>query len=172
MASCAYCSTTILFGGVRDGNDRFCNARCHQSHQLMSVAEQLPPDVVQQQIAMLHQGACPKCGGRGPIDIHTVYKVWSALVLTSWFNTPQLSCRACATRSQTGGALFSLGLGWWGFPWGLVMTPVQITRNIVAMSRGPDPARPSAKLEKHVKVSLAAKLLQRANQNQPPPPRR
>src|SRR5262249_41077293 len=141
-------------------------------HRLLSVAQQLPSDVVEQQVAKVHQGACPKCGGRGPVDIHTVYKVWSALVLTSWLNTPQLSSRSCAKRSQTGGALFSLLLGWWGFLWGLVMTPVQITRNSIAICGGPDPASPSTKLNKFVKVNLAAKLAQQVDQNQPPPPSR
>ena len=52
-----------------------------------------------------------------------------------------------------------LGLGWRGFPWGLILTPVQITRNIIGMCAGPDPSRPSAELRKFVQVCLGAKMI-------------
>lgn len=29
MAKCGYCGTTILFGGKKDGDLRFCNDECH-----------------------------------------------------------------------------------------------------------------------------------------------
>ena len=50
--------------------------------------------------------------------------------------TPQISCRRCGLKSQAAGAAFPLVLGWWGFPWGLVVTPVQIGRNIGGMTSG------------------------------------
>lgn len=87
--------------------------------------------------------------------------------LTRWTTTPQLSCRSCATKSQIGGALFSLACGWWGFPWGLVLTPVQVTRNVIAMCAGPDAARPSADLRRFVMVNIAAQAIQ--NQQSSPP---
>lgn len=83
MAACAACSTTILFGGVRDG-------------------------------------------------------------------------RSCARKRQAGDALFSLVLGWWGFPWGLIMTPVQIGRNVVGMFRNVDSTGPSENLERAVGMALAS----------------
>ena len=85
-------------------------------------------------------------------------------MLTSWSSSPQLCCRSCATKSQIGGVLFSLFLGWWGFPWGLVLTPVQITRNFVGICGGPDPSRPSADLRKLVQVSLGARLIEASRQ--------
>ena len=173
MAKCGYCGTMILFGGVQAGGQRFCNNKCHQSAYVLSVAQHVPPDVLQQQVRQLHQGACPKCGGRGPVDVHRIYRVWSALVLTQWSNSPQVSCRPCATKSQIGGVFFCLFLGWWGFPWGLVLTPIQITRNVVGIFGGPDPKRASGDLEKLVKVNLGVKLIEASRQmestRQPPP---
>jgi hypothetical protein len=68
--------------------------------------------------------------------------------------------------------VFSLFCGWWGFPWGLILTPVQITRNIVGMCGGPDSSRPSADLQKLVQVNLGEQLIamsrQNASANQPP----
>ena len=117
MAQCGYCGTTILFGGVRDGAYRFCNNKCHQNAYVLRVAQAVPADVLERQTEEVFRGNCPKCRGLGPVDIHKVHRVWSALLLTSWSSSQQVSCRSCATKSQLGGALFSLGLGWCGaFP--------------------------------------------------------
>jgi hypothetical protein len=72
----------------------------------------------------------------------------------------QISCRACGMKSQATGALFSLFLGWWGFPWGLALTPIQIGRNVFGMAHAPESSRPSPQLERIVRVSLAANLAQ------------
>ena len=165
MAQCGYCGTTILFGGVRDGAYRFCNNKCHQNAYVLRVAQAVPADVLERQTEEVFRGNCPKCRGLGPVDIHKVHRVWSALLLTSWSSSQQVSCRSCATRSQLGGALFSLGLGWWGLPWGLILTPVQITRNVIGMCAGPDPSRPSAELRKFVQVCLGAKMIAANRQN-------
>lgn len=165
MAQCGYCGTTILFGGVRDGAYRFCNNKCHQNAYVLRVAQQVPADVLERQTGEVFRGNCPKCRGLGPVDIHKVHRVWSALLLTSWSSSQQVCCRSCATKSQLGGALFSLGLGWWGFPWGLILTPVQITRNIIGMCAGPDSSRPSADLRKLVLVNLDAKMIEASRKN-------
>jgi hypothetical protein len=83
------------------------------------------------------------------------------LILTQWKNTPQVSCKACGVKSQLGNAGFSLLLGWWGFPWGLIITPVQIVRNIVGMFRGASANGPSASLERTVGLALAAEVARR-----------
>jgi hypothetical protein len=166
MAQCGYCGTTILFGGVREGAERYCNRKCHQNAYVLRVAQQVPPDVLERQTEEVFRGNCPKCRGLGPIDVHKVHRVWSALLLTSWSSSQQVSCRSCATKSQIGGILFSGLLGWWGFPWGLVMTPVQIARNIGGMCTRSNSA-PSPELRKLVQVTLGMKMLQAAQSQQP-----
>jgi hypothetical protein len=81
--------------------------------------------------------------------------------MTRWSSRPQISCRACGNKSKLADAAFSLVLGWWGFPWGFLFTPVQITRNLAGLlSSSPDPYRPSPQLEKVLKLNLAAKAVQ------------
>jgi hypothetical protein len=161
MAACSACGSSILFGGKTSGDLRFCNARCQSKGTLIMLARQLPPDLVKQRVWSVYQGACPKCHGSGPVDVHVSYQIWSALFLTSWKNTPQVSCRPCGFRSQLGNAAFSLFLGWWGIPWGLVMTPVQVVRNIVAMSKGASVSGPSADLQRIIGLALAAEMAKR-----------
>jgi len=155
MARCNYCGTTILFGGARDGEVRYCNARCQQSGRLLAVSNQFPQAQVQEQIWKVHQGACPKCGGSGPVDVHKSYRVWSALVLTQWSSLMQVSCRHCGLKKQMADAGFSLLLGWWGFPWGLLVTPIQVGRNLWSAAQPPEPTKPSPQLEKALRLAMA-----------------
>jgi len=159
MAKCAACSRTIIMGGVRDGDARYCNRKCHENGYLLRVAQHVPESVVQEHLAQIHGGLCPRCSSSGPVDVHESHRVWSALVVTSWRNTPHVCCRSCGRKAQLGDAAFSLFLGWWGFPWGLVMTPVQIIRNLAGLFKTPDPYRPSPKLAEMVRIRLAAHAL-------------
>jgi hypothetical protein len=158
MAACDACGTTILFGGVKQGPLRFCNQQCAQRGLGLSVANQLPADLVEKQVRQVHQGNCPRCQGPGPVDIHTSHRVWSAIAMTRWSSHPVLCCRSCGTKAKLGSAVFSMSLGWWGFPFGLLLTPVQLGRNVIGLFGGPDPATPSPALERAVRLHLASAL--------------
>jgi hypothetical protein len=160
MATCAYCGNTILFGGIRDESLRFCSKKCQQKGYGLHVAEQIPDNVVLQKAGEIHRGLCPECSGNGPVDVHTSYRVYSLLLFTSWSNRPHLCCRSCATKKQIGDALISLLFGWWGFPWGLIMTPVQIVRNLVGLTKSPDPLVPSDQLTKMTRLMITSHVLQ------------
>jgi hypothetical protein len=171
MPKCGYCGSTIIIGGVSAAGQRFCNNKCHQNAYILSVTKNVPPDVLDRKVEAVWHDNCPKCRGLGPVDVHKVHEVWSCLVLTRWTTKAQVSCHACAVKRQLGGVAFSLFFGWWGFPWGLVLTPVQITRNLIGISRGPDPSRPSEELRKLVLIGLGAQMLasQKAAASQKPP---
>ena len=175
MANCSYCGSTILFGGKQDGELRFCNAKCQEKGVLVRVSRELPGPLVDQAIRSTHDGNCPKCQGPGPVDVHVSFRVWSALILTSWSSRPQLSCSSCGWKAKLGDALFCLGLGWWGFPWGLILTPVQVGRNLIGIATPPDPAIPSEKLRNLVSIHLAGSVLLQQQQapsavgSRPPP---
>jgi hypothetical protein len=164
MASCAYCNTTILFGGKRNGDLRFCNEKCEQRGSLSLVANRLSSTDVASYIGRVHQGRCPECSGPGPVDVHTSYRVWSALVLTQWSSRPLVGCKPCGTKQKLGDTAFSLFLGWWGFPWGILITPVQLGRNVFALLKAPDPTSPSPTLEKILRLQLAAQIMERQRQ--------
>jgi hypothetical protein len=159
MATCHFCGSSILFGGVTDGEMRFCNQDCHNRGFLMAVADQVPPDVLQQHVQQVHGGKCPKCQGPGPIDVHTYHTVWSILLLTQWNSSPEVCCNSCGVKSKLYGMLFSGVLGWWGFPWGIILTPVQVGRNFFGLFSSPNPQQPSPEMLKLIKLQLAADML-------------
>jgi hypothetical protein len=152
----------ILMGGTQIGNLRFCNETCAASGQLLIRSQQVPEAHVQELVYRMHQGPCPKCGGSGPIDVFTTHRVWSAIFLTSWKSEPEVCCKSCGTKNQIGGVVTSLLFGWWGFPWGLIMTPVQITRNIGGMMRKVDNTQPSDELARVARIHLASEISQAA----------
>jgi hypothetical protein len=169
MAKCDYCGTSIFMGGVRNGQQHFCNNKCAQGAYILSVSQNIPADVMERKIEEVWRGNCPKCNGTGPVDVHKSYQIWSAVVLTRYSTNTQVSCRSCATKRQAGALAMSLVFGWWGFPWGLIITPVQVTRNIVDMINGPQSAEPSPELRKMVKVNIGAQILAKQKTGGVPP---
>jgi hypothetical protein len=127
---------------------------------MQTAADEIPEDEIEQHVALVHQGECPKCGGPGPVDVHSAHTIQSFIVMTRFKSTPLTCCRACARRQQMGAIASSAALGWWGFPFGVIGTPLQILRNLAAMSAGPKPDRPSAELRRLVKLTLGAELQQ------------
>jgi hypothetical protein len=173
MAKCAYCGTGIFFGGVRAGDKRYCNRKCYEDGTVIAAANQVSPDIIREQTELLHSGNCPRCHGRGPVDVHTSYLVYSFIVMTRWSNVRQISCRGCAAGEQLKKLGICLVAGWWGIPSGLILTPIQITRNIIGLLSPPDPARPSPALERVVRVHIGTQLLAQSRAQQaaavPPP---
>ena len=168
MASCAYCNSTILFGGSKAGNLKFCNNECLSKGQLVLLAQSVPENVVAAHARNVHSGPCPRCkDSRGPVEVHTAYKVTSFLIMTSWSSSPRISCNSCGRKHQLGGLLHSLLLGWWGFPWGLLMTPVQIGRNIVGMVRGANTAEPSPQLQHMIRMGIASQAMEKQAAGRP-----
>jgi hypothetical protein len=160
MASCSYCDSFILLGGKTDQTGRYCNAKCQQAGNLLALSNQIQPQELDRMVDEVRHSNCPRCGGPGPVDVHKAHQVVSALILTTWSSSPQLSCKSCGTRRQLVAMLVSGLFGWWGIPWGLVMTPVQIARNIADMTGGPKSDAPSALLHKFVRLHAGARLAQ------------
>ncbi len=157
MASCGYCETKILFGGKRDGDLRYCNARCQTAGRALVRSHQLSDNVVNARVHEIHSGRCPRCEGPGPVDIARSYRVWSALYVCSWRTDQILACASCRRRAQLGALAFSTFLGWWSLH-GVLITPVQIGRNLSGLFREQDPLRPSPGLERQVRVQLGSAL--------------
>jgi len=164
MASCSVCGATIIFGGKKSGDYRFCNDNCYSKGQVLIVSDQIPHDIVETETRNIHQGNCPKCGKDGPVDVHFSYSVWSAAVLTSWKSKVHICCKSCGVKAQAIDLAGSAVLGWWGVPWGFIMTPVQITRNIIGMVKN-NTGEPSDNLRKQVKMHMAAYHLENSKHN-------
>ncbi|MBX3701079.1 MAG: hypothetical protein KF903_08800 [Dokdonella sp.] len=160
MASCGACGTTILFGGRDYAGMRFCSEKCAANGRVAIAAQRVPDAEALLLASQIHAEKCPKCAGPGPVDMRASYKVWSAVFMTRWASASQVACRRCGIRKQSLSALGSLIFGWWGFPWGLIMTPVQLFRNIAAIVKPHDPARPSPQLIQHSRLLLADRMLE------------
>lgn len=159
MAACATCGSTILFGGASSGQYRFCNQSCLGQAGLIQVAQQVPADLVAREVERLHGGPCPRCQGQGPVDVHYAYFVYSFVVATSWKSERHVCCRGCARKQQLMAALVSGLAGWWGFPWGLIMTPVQVLRNLGGMVGGGGGLTPTPALSETVRMAIAAQAI-------------
>jgi hypothetical protein len=161
LPRCAFCGNRILFGGRRDSGGIFCSPKCASHAEIVHAARQVPEDVVTARVAATHAGRCPECGGLGPVDLHTSYRVWSAIIVTSWSSHPRVSCRRCAVKAKLEGVIISGILGWWGIPWGPLLTPIQMGRNLVGCVRR-SPSSPSVGLISFVRSSLASEAAARA----------
>jgi transcription elongation factor Elf1 len=122
---------------------------------------------IDERVAEVHQSDCPVCGQRGPIDVAKSYWVWSAVIFTRWGSKAQVCCRTCARSSQMDAIGSSVALGWWGFPFGLILTPIQIGRNVYGLLRGSPASSPSSALREVVQASVRA--AQRFEQSLPCP---
>lgn len=156
MASCATCGSTILFGATRVGALSFCNVGCQAKGHLLVRAAQVPEAEAYAWARRIHAGPCPVCAGPGPIDNHRSHRVWSAFIVTQWHSRSHIVCRSCGVKAQLRDMAYSAVLGWWGFPWGLVMTPVQILRTLGGLASPPKGSEPSAALIQASKLELAA----------------
>jgi hypothetical protein len=170
MASCAACGTTILFGGVRDGESRFCNAKCKAEGSLRLAIEEVPDALVSSRVWVIREGRCPECRGVGPVDLHCSYRVWSGLIIVMHSTRPHICCRRCGTRAQWRDAAFSFVLGWWSL-WGVIWTPLQLYRNMRGILRSDGPSETTPQLELLVRAQLADDLRTHRLVWPPMPPR-
>jgi len=157
MAKCGYCNATVMLG-LRDGDQRFCNNKCKQNAYLLRMSRLVPAETLERELETIHRGNCPKCNLPGPVDIHKYYEVLSFIVLTRWTTKQQLSCRSCGQKRQWRAIALSFFGGWWGFPFGLILTPIQITRNMIAMYSQPPASQPSVNLRKLIQVHLGQQI--------------
>ena len=160
MANCGYCGSLILFGGRRDGDARYCNDACFERGVLLSLGSKIPTAIVDKCVQDVYLGLCPRCRSSGPVEVYPSYRVWSAIAFTRWVNQLHVCCASCGRRAQILDLFISLLFGWWGFPTGLIVTPISIARNLKAMFTTHDPAQPSERLRKIVLIQMAHDAVQ------------
>ncbi len=112
----------------------------------------------------VHGGPCQWCKRQEPVDVYTQHIVWSALLFTSWNSETHVCCRRCGVRFLIIALLTCVLFGWWGFPFGVFLTPAQIVRNVLGLLRMPDQSVPSPELVDRVKFQLARDLATKPSQ--------
>jgi len=155
MATCSSCGTTILFGGPRVGDMRFCSDKCAENGKILIFSKSIPDDVVKSQALEIFHGLCPICKGKGPVDLYISYRVWSAIIISNWSERRILSCRPCGVKNQIGNTFITLIFGWWGIPHGIINTPINLIRNIKRLLSNNINFKPSGEMEDFVRVRIA-----------------
>ena len=154
--ACPTCGSVVIFGGIKNGPDRYCSQKCYESGEIGRSAQDLPLEVVETFARELNRGPCPKCDGPGPVDVHKSYSVYSIIFYTSWKTSQHLMCKSCALKQQAVDLAGSMLLGWWGLPFGLIVTPIQILANVVAMVQTPGRDGPTKNLMEKSRLMIAA----------------
>lgn len=160
MATCACCGSTVFFG-KRVGTDQYCNNNCLSRGPIIHVSRAVPDHLVRSEAEKIFTSPCPVCRkSHGPTDLHYSHTIWSALVLTSWNSQARFSCKPCSLKKQSLATAQSLVLGWWGFPWGILGTPVTVVRNFIAMGSKIGATAPSKDLFAQTRVLIAAQHIE------------
>ena len=169
MARCASCRRLILFGGVQQGARRYCNEQCALTASLESV--ELSEGEIEDALMRLHLGACPSCGGQGPIDAHASYRVISVVLVTQYATHVNVGCARCGRKVIAKNLAITFLAGWWGFPSGLLLTPIYLVMGTVSLFKA-GARTPSARLRSVVATQLARERLSegRSASDLTPPP--
>lgn len=162
IGQCDNCGTTIVFNGIKDSSLLFCNDKCKSKSLLLIYAKNIQQKAIDQKAQEIKNCACPKCGDAGQVGLHTSYKVWSMIFITSWRSEPQICCKSCGVKSQIFHIIKSLLFGWWGLPWGIIITPVQVLRNVIGLFQNDNYLHPSDKLKDYIRLVLAHQRLGQA----------
>ncbi len=159
MKTCSACNKRIALGGEEFGTEIYCGERCKKMGLISASHQILTNEIVQNRIHEVHAGSCPKCGGEGPNDMQWHYTIWSFIVITSHKDIPEVCCRNCGLRKKIGGFFYSILLGWWGFPFGILLTPVQVIRNFIGFFILPKQGKVSRQLDDAIRMELGAEAL-------------
>jgi hypothetical protein len=90
-------------------------------------------DEVESYSELLRELPCPLCGNTHDKLNGTIsYTVKSFIFFTTYEKKPIIACPDCLDKKNNDAVLSTALLGWWGFPWGILRTPVYIYRNLKA----------------------------------------
>jgi hypothetical protein len=135
---CDYCGVSFRGSSIKDGSYRFCNGVCAERGAVLRNLDRLDVAVIDQHIANAQAGPCTECGANAKVDMYFSYRVHSILLYTSWKTRRHFCCRSCGRSHQMKDIGYCISLGWWGGPFGLLMTPWQIAMNVGALLRKSD----------------------------------
>ena len=88
---------------------------------------------IEQYAQLLSNLPCPVCdSNQQKLNGTVAHTVKSFLIFTTSERKPTIACPDCLDQVNDKAAWSTALLGWWGFPWGLLKTPVYIYRNFKA----------------------------------------
>ncbi|MBD8879534.1 hypothetical protein IHE49_03460 [Rhodanobacter sp. 7MK24] len=151
-------ATSELTEEAKDAIYQVLNGRGVPTEHLNGVRPDVPEHEVSRYAQAIKQGPCPLCQRReSAIEVRESHWVWSALILTRWQTKRVVCCRKCGVHENWSALVFCMGLGWWGFPVGILVTPYQIVRNLLVIASRSDKTKPSEALLIFAKADLLAR---------------
>jgi hypothetical protein len=79
---------------------------------------------------------CPVCRASGQkLNATIAYSAKSFILFTFSRKEPVIACPTCLDKKNLQAFLWTLLLGWWGIPWGILKTPIYLFRNLAARSQ-------------------------------------
>lgn len=153
------CNNSARWSPVLDGGQRFCSKTCCRNARLMEISEDIPENEIQRRAAQIASGPCPACQlSGGIVEVRRHHRVWSGVYFTRVQERSQVCCRSCGIKANARSMLFSAAFGWWGLPFGLILTPVQILANCIEMFKVRRYPQPSDELVDVARLELARDL--------------
>ena len=132
---CQTCGAGILFGGKTVAGRRYCRSLCLEQDLGQLLALELRPDEVQAEMNAMLRRPCTKCGNAQlPIGAWVSHRAVSFVIVTRWESRPLVCCQGCGRKALIFDTILTLLVGWWGLPFGLLMTPLQVARNVVGLT--------------------------------------
>lgn len=84
----------------------------------------------------LRKIACPICNQtHKKLNGTIAYTVKSFVFFSSFGIKPIIACPECLDKENNNSISSTLLLGWWGFPWGILKTPIYIYKNMKIKSQ-------------------------------------
>lgn len=156
---CDYCDSSAIISYIINDGQRFCSTACLENARLMELSEDIPSEEIINFAYDLKNGECPDCHRNdSKIETRKHYRVWSAVIITSSTKQTHVCCKSCGRKINFESIMFCLVFGWWGIPWGILITPVQIILNIAEIFNAADDKIPSDDLVQRARIGLAATL--------------
>lgn len=162
MARCSHCNKWIV-RGIREGQQRFCRTRCLEQ-ALCGLVEDVDDDWLADLVNQQRSRICPLCRKRTPCDIYVQHTATSFVIHFSWKDSPVICCRRCGIGHVCVGIVWTLLLGWWHFPLGIIITFWQAGNGVRELLSLPSAGEPSPALTTMVKLELARRVLARDRQ--------
>ncbi|WP_426208965.1 hypothetical protein [Massilia sp. TWP1-3-3] len=155
---CDYCGNSAKKKPLFDQGQQFCSADCLHAARISEAAVDLSAGQIGARALAMRSGACPDCGSsESVIEIRYHYRVVSALYFTSYQRKSRFCCVACGRKQNFKSFLFTFFLGWWGVPFGLIMTPTYLIANLGELREQRSGGEPSEDLVRLAKFQLAEK---------------
>lgn len=83
-----------------------------------------------QLVTAVKKTACPICEQSfSPLQAAEIQKIRSILLVTNYSSTPMITCENCISKEKNKQLILNFLLGWWGFPWGLIRTPIALVKH-------------------------------------------